>query len=764
MRFANAMSEARAALATRSFAAALDHLATARRYRVQSAEVQYRLAVANRRYGRLDQVEAHLREAEKLGWNGDDLLRQRLLLRAQVGRFMEVEPQLRALFDRGTHDEAALEVYEALANGYWANHDINEAMKCLNFWIAWRPQDIEPRLMRANVYMEFKDPVSAEKEYREIIQFAPKNGVAHEMLGWVLQEQGKVDDAIAEFQTSLRLNHQTNTVLTGLAEGEVRRGNMEEAKKWLDRIDLDKIELEKKSRVYKLMADIARFQRDHQRAIDILTRVVKEWPHDAGVHQSLSQSYAAIGNRDLANKHLEISRDITQRGQRFLHLKRKVIHQSNDPDLRAEIASILSKEGLMDDAAHWWHSALRCDTYHLASHVALTDYYAKRGDKDMVARHQQGAATSIEITFRRGYAAYVSGDLEGLRARLHALRLHPGTEQECRVLSAGLHNKQRQFKEALGLLDGQTFRDGIRPLALTLCGEALVGLERPLNAESLLLDAVVADPDAVEAHRWLAVIYYDLGVIDRAETHLKRVSELDPADYRPSRLLGLINKDFELFDAAIPHYEESLRRGVNQAVRQQVLLELAECQIEQRRFADALQVLAKAAPSAARETLTAECYYNLGRHRDAVEVLDQVLDESPHHLRALMLRADMALEKNDSHRAVELLLLASEQHPFDYSARRKLAQSLARIGKDAEAREQLTRADELKNVRSRFAKLHEEAAEKPHDAAVRRDLARLAEQMGRPELRDMWAKAAAAIDARVHPLPEITAPPQSVQP
>ena len=68
-----------------------------------------------------------------------------LLLKAQVGRFNEVEAELKQLFQTELDDHAALEVYEALAYGYWGNHQVKDAMQCLDYWIKWRPHDADAR-------------------------------------------------------------------------------------------------------------------------------------------------------------------------------------------------------------------------------------------------------------------------------------------------------------------------------------------------------------------------------------------------------------------------------------------------------------------------------------------------------------------------------------------------------------------------------------------------------------------------------------------
>src|SRR5690606_20702457 len=67
-------------------------------------------------------------------------------------------------------------------------------------------------------------------------------------------------------------------------------------------------------------------------------------------------------------------------------------------------------------------------------------------------------------------------------------------------------------------------------------------------------------------------------------------------------------------------------------------------------------------------------------------------------------------------------------------------------GEDAAAAAERAKSDELKEIRQRFAKLHEKAFAEPYNAAVRRELAATALQMGRQDLAQVWQAAAAAIE------------------
>ena len=81
----------------------------------------------------------------------------------------------------------------------------------------------------------------------------------------------------------------------------------------LDQIDYGTLEAERRAKITKVRADIARYRRDNKKAVELLTAVLKFWPHDAGVHESLAQSYAALGDFDAANRHLETGREIGKR-------------------------------------------------------------------------------------------------------------------------------------------------------------------------------------------------------------------------------------------------------------------------------------------------------------------------------------------------------------------------------------------------------------------------------------------------------------------
>jgi Flp pilus assembly protein TadD len=102
-----------------------------------------------------------------------------------------------------------------------------------------------------------------------------------------------------------------------------------------------------------------------------------------------------------------------------------------------------------------------------------------------------------------------------------------------------------------------------------------------------------------------------MGAITGSLHHLQRTAKLDPSDHRPLRLLGLIYKDFERYEDAVPEYEEALRLDPNQPGWDELRQELATCQIKLRRFRDALATLGPCSQSASVLVMQAECLHAL---------------------------------------------------------------------------------------------------------------------------------------------------------
>ena len=350
--------------------------------------------------------------------------------------------------------------------------------------------------------------------------------------------------------------------------------------------------------------------------------------------------------------------------------------------------------------------------------------------------------------FARAMAALDAKRWEDVERELAGLEGAAGYEPQQHFLRGALLLHRGKLYPALEEFGHAVGDPALRVRTLVLSGEALCRAGDLRNAIRLLAQALEADPDAIDAHRLLASACDALGLTDAAAAHLVRVAELDPADPRPLRLLGQMQKDFEDYAGAVESYRESLRRDADPPDRQEILLELADCEIRLRQYEAAMATLAQATPCADRWTVEAECHHGGGRPDDAKRLLAQALRESPANLRGLMLAGTILLEEQNAAAAVEALSRAVLAYPRDYTARFKLGQAYQRAGDARRAEEHMKVAEEIKQVREEFSRLHQKANAEPDNADVRCRLGQLARRLDRPDLARVWFRAALTVNPR----------------
>ncbi len=166
--------------------------------------------------------------------------------------------------------------------------------------------------------------------------------------------------------------------------------------------------------------------------------------------------------------------------------------------------------------------------------------------------------------YQRGLVAYESGDLAALRSEAAFSLRHEVTKRTPPCLK-GLIQKQRgRLREAIELFGTATNNPATRGTAFTHAGESFYRMRRFDDARELSSKPCRSIRKNVDAQRWLASTYYDLGLMTAALSTLRTLAELAPDDARPHRLAGLILKDFENYDEAVTAYRESLRRDPQQ--------------------------------------------------------------------------------------------------------------------------------------------------------------------------------------------------------
>jgi tetratricopeptide (TPR) repeat protein len=351
------------------------------------------------------------------------------------------------------------------------------------------------------------------------------------------------------------------------------------------------------------------------------------------------------------------------------------------------------------------------------------------------------------VLFKRGLVGIQEKDLVQVSRSATELSQHKAYQRHADFFRAYIAIQNGELDRAMRLAMQASEHPDIELEAAVLAGEAAYKMGATGNAKLLWEGVLLKEPNFVPAHQWLGAMFYDIGAMSDSIFHLEQVSKLSPNDARPDRLMGLMNRDYERPEIAIPHYRESLRRNPDQPEASQLRLEWAECHVKLREYEQALEVLKEAEPSPLKDLLTARCWLNLGMLDESRELAVRMLEgDHPKKTEALQLNAEIALADGETGKAAELLKKASEIDPFNHGVRTQLAQALGRIGESEASREQTKIAEDLQQKWQRFSDLQLDAINNQTDPTIRYQIGTLAKELGKPELAVVWFKAALAID------------------
>ena len=351
--------------------AAVDRLTVAVAYAPNVAEAQYRLAVAHRRAGHLDSVLSPLKSAQALGWDKDDIERQTLLTVAQSGEIDSVHPRLKSIMTRGASDEAAEEIYEALAIGFLKTYRLKEAWDCLNYWGIWRPNAIFPKFWRADICQRIDNPTAEEKEYRDILAIDPHHVESRSRLAKVLRDSNRVEEAAREYELCLGQDAGRPDVLIGLAECRHRLGEVTEAVELLERAMAMPLSPAQRSAALTRSGQIEADAGRCQEAIPLLEEAVRLAPFEPATLFALSQAYSQAGDEQKSQAANERSKLVRAKQNRVDEIARGLVDHPGSADLRYEAGTILMDLGMKEDGAAWLRTALQMQPDHAAAREAL---------------------------------------------------------------------------------------------------------------------------------------------------------------------------------------------------------------------------------------------------------------------------------------------------------------------------------------------------------------------------------------------------------
>lgn len=354
--------------------------------------------------------------------------------------------------------------------------------------------------------------------------------------------------------------------------------------------------------------------------------------------------------------------------------------------------------------------------------------------------------TRPDDRLRQGQAALLREDYDKA-AELTSLLEASGHVDHAHLLRGQSLLRRGQLNEAL--LEYNAIRRDRKELlaeASMVFGLGLYFHGHLVEAEKLLLHAVHELPENVDVRRGLAALYYDRGAMRDALRQLEKWAELADDDGMPYRFMGEIYQGLSATGPAAENYAKALALKLPPDVREASLVELAQVRIERTEYADALACLERLSADALAQPKVqecrAECLLGMGRHAEAAALLESLLAAETPSPRALRLRATMHAAAGEDALATALLEKALHLDAHDCFARYQLALLRTKQKRQAEAEEQFRLLATSQQLFRELSDLNQQAIEKPRDPAVRRRLADVCRRLNKPELAQMWLKAA----------------------
>jgi len=323
-------------------------------------------------------------------------------------------------------------------------------------------------------------------------------------------------------------------------------------------------------------------------------------------------------------------------------------------------------------------------------------------------------------------------------------------DSQYKVLSTAIRGlilaKQGKFDEAIQIAEEVSAVPVMQCEAYVIAGEVFQRQNRLKEALGAFQSAVELNPRHVRANLWLGAIYYDTGAMRVATDHLRKAAELDPLDVNSLLLSAKIFKEYEQFDEAIRDYRALLKRTLKSDVQLLVRVNLAECLVALRNLDEARLTLKDCAevPSVLATRSAIEEF--AGDDSAALSLAQAVLKLLPTDRSTGLIAGRILLVQRDWSNALPLLERLSQALPYDHEPRLLYGRALVGSGEKDRGEQEIRKATELKDMFLKFADLHQEAIKRPQDAALRVELGRLAEQLGKPGLARNWYRVALGLD------------------
>jgi tetratricopeptide (TPR) repeat protein len=382
--FTHHLRAARGELTRGHNAAALRHLARCQSLRPDGREVLLLSARVARRSGAADQAEALLDRCQTLHGEGDDLVLERLLLRATRGDVEEVGPALLARIRAGGADAALAR--EALVVGLLERFAWAEAFQQLDEWLAIDPDATAALLLRGKLEEQRQAPRPARELYQRVVDSDPDHDEARLRLTTLQLSDRHGAEAFDNLTVLRRRLPGHPEVAVQYARALALLGRNDESRTALDDAlrahpDYPAALAERGTR--------ALFDGDEDAAERYLARAAALEPGNAVVRAQYALVLTRTGKRaEAAQQDAEIAALKADFERVTVLIGGPLQERPNDPAVHHEIGEIALRAGQVREALRWFTSAVRADPRYAPAHRSLALLYHALGKPVLSAHHR----------------------------------------------------------------------------------------------------------------------------------------------------------------------------------------------------------------------------------------------------------------------------------------------------------------------------------------------------------------------------------------
>ena len=312
------------------------------------------------------------------------------LLRAAAGDLETVEQSLQSrLLSRP--GDAPL-IWEALSEGYRRNYRMPEALRCLDTWLHFEPDNPSVFFLRGEVHRHVGALNRARDEYRRVLELDPGHVQARRHLARCLVQVGRYQEAAEHLDALLRQTPDDPDLLTLKARSQYDLGQRQEALALLEQaLQLhpdDGPALLERGRIALAAEQFAEAEQWYRRALPIL-------PNNYEVHWGLHRSLQAQQKTADADEELSTAQQLKNAFERIHEIQtHEMTQRPTDPALHAELGELLWQTGRRDSAEYWLLSALQLDPELRSAHSALARLYDEQGRASEAEQHRLAAAAA----------------------------------------------------------------------------------------------------------------------------------------------------------------------------------------------------------------------------------------------------------------------------------------------------------------------------------------------------------------------------------